>query len=142
MAWTKTHLLMRGRRSIHDGMCAEYVFPLVVLALTSACAVSTQAPTPGPRPTFSAYRAGAPRPVTLTAPYAGYLTHQGPCLGLTIGGRFATVIWPETARLSSTAVVSCLPISVAGPRCGLATISKGLAVRCRRARPTISGRRP
>lgn len=80
-------------------MRPKYAFPLVVLALTSACAASTQAPAAGTRPAFSSYRVGAPRPVTLTAPYAGYLTQKGRCLGLTIDGRFATIIWPETARL-------------------------------------------
>lgn len=75
------------------------VLPLIALALTSACAGPTRAPAGMSRPAFSAYRAGAPRPVTLTAQYGGYLTQRGPCLGLTIGGRFATIIWPETARL-------------------------------------------
>lgn len=79
----------------------KYAFSLVALALTSACAASTQVPAADTRPAFSSYRVGVPRPFTLTAPYAGYLTQQGPCLGLTIDGRFATIIWPETARLTS-----------------------------------------
>jgi len=78
----------------------KYAFPVVALALTSACATSTQAPATDAHPTFSSYRAGAARPVVLTAPYGGLLTQQGKCLGLMIGGRFATIIWPETARLS------------------------------------------
>jgi hypothetical protein len=82
-------------------MASKYAFSLIALALTSACAASTPAPSAGTRPAFSSYREGATHPVTLTAPYGGYLTQQGPCLGLTIGGRFATIIWPETARLTS-----------------------------------------
>jgi hypothetical protein len=81
-------------------MALKYAPSLAALALTSACAASTPAPTASIRPTFSSYREGAARPVRLAAPYGGYLTQQGPCLGLTIGGRFATIIWPETARLS------------------------------------------
>lgn len=74
-------------------------FPLVLLGLTSACAASAQAPSAGTRPAFSSYRVDAPRPFRLTAPSGGTLTQRGPCLGLTIGGRFAAIIWPETARL-------------------------------------------
>jgi hypothetical protein len=80
-------------------MTTKFAFQLAALALTSACA-SNQAPAAGTRPAFSSYRAGATRPFSLTAPYGGYLTQQGPCLGLTIDGRFATIIWPETARLT------------------------------------------
>lgn len=74
-------------------------FFLLALALTSACAASPEPQSAGTRPAFSGYRPGATRPFTLTAPYGGILTQHGPCLGLTIGGRFATIIWPETARL-------------------------------------------
>jgi hypothetical protein len=81
-------------------MNPKHALSLVALALTSACAASTQAPAAGARPVFSSYREGAARPVRLAAPYRGYLTQRGPCLGLTIDGRFATIIWPETARLS------------------------------------------
>ncbi|MEA3011049.1 MAG: hypothetical protein QOJ91_2741 [Sphingomonadales bacterium] len=88
-----------GMAAYRAGMNSNPILPLLALALASACAGSTRAPAGAPRPTFSAYRAGAPRPVTLTAPYGGYLTQRGPCLGLTIHGRFATIIWPETARL-------------------------------------------
>jgi hypothetical protein len=81
-------------------MVPNPAFSLVALALTSACAASTQAPpVAASRPVFSSYREGAARPVRLAAPYGGYLTQRGPCLGLTIDGRFATIIWPETARL-------------------------------------------
>ena len=77
----------------------RYAFSFVALGLTTACASSTQAPSAGARPAFSSYRADATRPFTLSAPYGGILTQQGKCLGLTIDGRFATIIWPETARL-------------------------------------------
>lgn len=82
-------------------MVSKYAFSLAAVALTSGCAVSTQIPVAGTRAAFSSYKADAIHPVSLTAPYAGYLTQQGPCLGLAIDGRFATIIWPETARLTS-----------------------------------------
>lgn len=82
-------------------MDTKYAFLLLALAATSACVGSTQAPTAAPRPAFSSYKAGASHPAAPITPYGGYLTQQGPCLGLTIDGRFATIVWPETARLAS-----------------------------------------
>lgn len=52
------------------------------------------------RPTFSQYKPGETGGVSLAAPFGGYLTQKGRCLGLTNGGRFTTMIWPATARLS------------------------------------------
>ena len=81
-------------------MAPKLILPLAALVMASACAASTQAPAPGVRPALTSYRVGATRPVRLTAPYGGYLTQQGQCLGLLVQGRFAAIIWPETARLS------------------------------------------
>jgi hypothetical protein len=70
------------------------------LALSCACATApTEAPPASAnRPAFPRFSPGSPEPPTAGS-YAGYLSRKGPCLGLTVGGRFATVIWPRTARL-------------------------------------------
>jgi hypothetical protein len=51
------------------------------------------------RPVFMQYRPGK-APVALKASSGGILTQRGPCLGV-IGGdaRFATAVWPATARI-------------------------------------------
>ena len=52
------------------------------------------------RPAFSQYKPGETGGVSLAAPFGGYLTQKGRCLGLMNGGRFTTMIWPTMARLS------------------------------------------
>ena len=74
--------------------------------LAAACA---SPPSPAPvelasgaaeRPVLVQYRAEDTSKIRLGTPYGGVLTQRGACLGLEVEGRFVTVIWPETARLS------------------------------------------
>ena len=80
---------------------------LFVAALLVGGCASRPAPAPeavsggaADRPAFVQYRPEDPNKIRLNAPYSGVLTQRGLCLGLTVGGRFVMVIWPETARLS------------------------------------------
>jgi hypothetical protein len=51
-------------------------------------------------PVFMQYRAGQAGPVKLDAPSAGVLIQRGRCLGIVRDdGRFATLVWPATARM-------------------------------------------
>lgn len=52
------------------------------------------------RPVFVQYRLGQAARYRLTAAYSGVLTQRGPCLGVVRDGRFSTLFWPETARIS------------------------------------------
>jgi hypothetical protein len=92
-------VFVRPAWRVSSGMKRNNALCLINLTLAAGCAGLTRPPAGQVRPAFSTYRPGAARPVRLAAPYGGYLTQRGPCLGLTIEGRFATIIWPETARL-------------------------------------------
>lgn len=51
------------------------------------------------RPVFMQYLPGK-APLVLDAPSGGILAQRGPCLGVILeGGRFATAVWPATARM-------------------------------------------
>jgi hypothetical protein len=51
------------------------------------------------RPVFMQYLPGK-APLVLEAPSGGILTQRGPCLGVVLDdGRFATAVWPATARI-------------------------------------------
>ena len=51
------------------------------------------------RPVFMQLRPGK-APLALDAPSRGILTQRGPCLGVILDdGRFATAVWPPTARI-------------------------------------------
>lgn len=51
-------------------------------------------------PVFMQYRPGQNGRVTLNAPSGGVLSQRGRCLGMIRDdGRFATLVWPATARM-------------------------------------------
>ncbi len=66
----------------------------------SACVSAPPAEPPRDAPMFVQYRTEDPDKIRLKAPYRGVLTQRGLCLGLTVDGRFTTIIWPETARVT------------------------------------------
>jgi hypothetical protein len=73
--------------------------PLFLLSL-AACVSSPAVEPPEDAPTFMQYRAGQDGRIKLAAPSGGVLTQRGKCLGLIRDdGRFATLVWPATARL-------------------------------------------
>jgi hypothetical protein len=83
-------------------MATKHLLPLVSVMLAAACAAQAPVPMVAPpeRPVFVQYRPNDPNRVKLTGDYHGILKQRGSCLGLMSGGRFATIIWPATARLS------------------------------------------
>lgn len=75
------------------------------LVLAACASGSDSTPEPAlvetrPPPVFMQYRPGQNGRMTLGAPSGGVLTQRGKCLGIVPdNGRFATAIWPATARM-------------------------------------------
>jgi hypothetical protein len=86
-------------------MIAKPLLAFAAFLLTCSCATpappSAAAAVSAERPVFVQYRPGQAARYRLAAPYDGVLTQRGPCLGVVRDGRFSTLIWPETARVSS-----------------------------------------
>jgi hypothetical protein len=70
------------------------------LAALAGCASRSPVEAPWPRIAFLQFLPGEDGGLRLSAPFSGVLTERGPCLGLTNGDRFVTIVRPETARFS------------------------------------------
>lgn len=105
-------------------MVLKHWFPLASVAFLVGCETTLLPPSSG-RPMFPQYRPDDHSRPTLSAPYAGRLTQQGPCLGLVTDGRFTTIIWPETAQLSMDRRGLLLTDNRSGARLRLGDYLKG-----------------
>lgn len=134
--------LGRKAKERYGGSMGYRLLSVIVAAILTAGCAGVREDGDAPAGTdllFAQFGAGAQRPPYSAARYAGYFAQRGPCLGLLVEGRFATIIWPATARLRSDARGLILSDTQSGARLRLGDYIEGTGGAIPRSHPQSLG---